>query len=122
MVDRLSLGRIGIDVGAEAHAFARKKLDEALVRIVPRTVEGHVLKEMGKPVLAVLLLQGPNAVHYIKVRTSRRIAAVADVVGHAVVKATLEKLRVRLYRLCGYVRTKRKRRHKDGNSRFFHIS
>ncbi len=58
----------------------------ALAVEVLTAVEGHVLQEVCKTALALLLLDGAHALRDVEVHTMLRIVVVADVVGQATIQ------------------------------------
>ena len=74
----------GVEVGAELHADLLEILRQTLLREVLRTVEGHVLEEVGQTLLRVVLLYGSNIVYDIELGHALRFLVVADVVGQSV--------------------------------------
>ena len=59
-VDRLVEARVGVDVGAEAHAERFEERDDLVLREVARAVEGHVLGKMRQPALIVVFEDRPR--------------------------------------------------------------
>ena len=55
VIDGLIKRCVGIEVSTELHTIALKVVDHVLAREVLRTVESHVLKEVSKTTLAILL-------------------------------------------------------------------
>ena len=91
----------GVEVGAELHADFLQVFDDHFTRQILRTVEGHVLQEVGETLLVVVLLDGADVVQDIEVGLVLRLFVMADVVGHPVLQPARADVLVRGNRLHG---------------------
>ena len=83
-INRFPIGGMGVQVRAEGSAVALQHPDDAVVREVLRPVEGHVLQEMRKAPLALLLIERARLHEKPVHRLPFRIGVLEDIIGQAV--------------------------------------
>ena len=83
-VDRLVEARVGVDVGAEAHAERFEERHDLVLREVARAVEGHVLGEMRQPALVVVFEDRPGLDDEAQLGALLGLLVGADVVAQAI--------------------------------------
>ena len=86
VVNSLVNRSVGIEISAELHTDRLAVLDDPVSREVLSTVEAHMLKEVGKAPLTVVLEDGTHLLGDIEVSLACRLRIVTDIVGKAIVK------------------------------------
>ncbi len=86
VVNSLVNRSVGIEISAELHTDRLAVLDDPVSREVLSTVEAHMLKEVGKTPLTVVLEDGTHLLGDIEVSLACRLRIVTDIVGKAIVK------------------------------------
>ena len=84
----------GVDVTAELGTDTLQILKQFLVGEILCTVETHVLKEVGKTVLVVLLLESTYICRQVELGTLCRLRIVTDVIGKSVLELANSYIRV----------------------------
>jgi len=92
-VTRLTDERVGVDVRAEAHALALKRLHQFAGGEMPRAVERHVLDEVRVAALLVALLERAGIDEQAQADLSRGLGQRVDRVAHAILEAPLHDTR-----------------------------
>ena len=127
VIDGLGNAGIGIQVLTEGYTQRAGIVDDALALAVEvlTAVKGHVLQEVGKTTLALLLLDGAYALGDVEVHTVLGIVVVADVVGQSAIQLA-DAYRIvnghRAHRLClGHVYAECHEHHEHCSKDFFHL-
>ena len=84
VVDCLGLGCICIYIVAEADSVLLQEFEDGLVRIFLRSVECHMLEEVGQTVLVVLFLKCADIVYDVEIRTTLVFSVVTEIICQAV--------------------------------------
>ena len=119
MVDRLLHTGVGIEVGTEFHAYGLTPRHDAqpfsLTWEILRSVESHVLQEVGESALAGLFKNRPYPLCDVEVGQSSLFGIVTDVIGEPVFQGSFPHCRVlRQCLLCMAGNDRYKHEERDG--------